>query len=846
MVQTTALLVLCFVVQCFSQCIITVPSKPLTAVGLATPYLVSGCDQTDPNQVSFIQGAVVDTASGAIGIYNPLAINQGTTPAIAPTPPNLLATSVVGLWFGSNSGTITLKATTTNGNSLTDGVCVNGNLTPFGQFAYCNAVAFFQAANNAIAAGLLVVPPIGIAVDLLPCPTLRDYSLVDMDQSDNVDTSYLLIGGIGGKLAQNTKANAAKLGKVNVTTLINPSDNRLLNAAVAPALGCTPWTAPDLADSGSFLPALPLNELQAAKYQAPPLAIIPALDPMVLENGQPNLKKINLYRAGVNQPPAASLADANTVTYCKNFLALQPPRLVNNAALFAGKPSLVPAAATNLYTFLASRFQVAFGVNGGLTCTTLLNVPNPVSVVTSAAGVATAATITLPTPPNPNCALVVPNNVLSATGLATPFLLTALNAADGPCAQNNTNQAAFVQGAVINVATGQISVYNPLVITKGTQPAAAPVVPALPTKNVIGLWFGTNAGTLTLQGATANTLANANCVNGDAQAGIFGQFAYCNAVAFFQAANTAINNHQLVVPPLGTALDGNPCLTVRSFALVDMDQSDNVVTTYLVTSTGQIAQNTALNRQKFSGTTTEINGSDNTLLAVIMDGALGCTPWKAPDLADPGSFLPALPLNELQAARLQGSPQAKVPKNDPMVVDGNGLPNLNKLNAYRVGVNQNAVNNVNVANTTLYCQRLGSIGPNRFLSIAPFLTPAASPAPAQANNLFTFISSRFMTAFGPNGLNCTGLLNVGIMIDSTFDHDNILTNATVDVPDILPVPDVNDADSQPDYTPPFDTNTYQPLPPVGVPTYAPVGSGSSSLRALWSVLLSVALFYSFF
>jgi hypothetical protein len=849
----TVLLALCLIGYCFSQCIITVPSKPLSAAGLATPYLVSGCDQTNFNFASFVQGAVIDTTLGSISVYNPLIINQGTTPAITPTAPTLPTNNVVGLWFGSNAGTITLKATTTNGNSLTDGVCVNGNLTPFGQFAYCNAVAFFQAANTAIAEGLLVVPPIGIAVDFQPCPTLRDYFLVDMDQSDNVDTTYLLLGGIGGKLAQNTAANAAKLGKNNVTILINPSDNRLLNAAVGAALGCSPWTVPDLADPGSFVPALPLNELQAAAHQAPPLAIIPALDPMVLENGQPNLKKINLYRAGVNQPPAATLADANTVTYCQYLQAIQLPRLANNAALFATKPALVPVA-SNLYTFLASRFQVAFSNEGGLTCTTLLNVANPITVVANSTGFVTAATITLPVPPNPNCALIVPNNPLTATGLSTPFQLVALNAANGPCHQNNTLQASFVQGAVINLATGQISIYNPLVIDKGSQPAAPPVVPTLPTKNVVGLWFGSNAGTLTLQGATATTLANANCVNGDPVAGIFGQFAYCNAVAFFQAANNAINNHQLVVPPLGTALDGNPCLTVRDFALVDMDQSDNVVTNYLVTSTGQIAQNTALNRQKFSGTTTEINGSDNTLLAVLMDGALGCTPWKAPDLADPGAFLPALPLNELQAARLQGSPQAKVPKNDPMTVDGNGVPNLNKLNAYRVGVNQAPVANVNVANTTLYCQRLGSIAPTRFLSISPFLSTAPSPAPLQASNLFTFIASRFMTAFGPGGLNCTGLLNAPIMINAILDHDAIMTNATVDTGDILPYPDVNDTDSQPDPTPPFnsDTNantyqTYIPLPPPPYsPSSVPAASDASSIRTFSFVLVWVALCYSFF
>jgi hypothetical protein len=836
--QGTILLLCTFVVGILSQCSIVVPPNPLTAVGLATPYYVSGCDQTNFNEASFVQGVILDTTLGAISVYNPIMINAGTTPAIKPTVPTLPANNVVGLWFGSNSGTITLVANTTGGgNSLKSGVCVNGNITPFGQFAYCNAVAWFAAANNAIESGLITVPNIGVAVDNLPCPTTRDYFLVDQDQSDNVDATYIVSST--GKIAQYSAANLATLSKQGaVTIMINPSDNRLLNFAVSPALGCKPWTVPDLVDPGSFVPALPLNELQAAAFQSTPLAIIPEFDPMVLESGLPNLQKVNLYRAGVNQPQAASFANANTFTYCTNIRAIQLPRLVNNMALLLTKPSLLPSVANNLFTFLAARFQVSFSNNGGLNCTGILNAPNPVTTVTNSSGVVISATITLPTPPNPNCAIIVPNNPLTAAGLSTPYQLTALNPADGPCHQANPLQASFVQGAIINTATGAISIYNPLVIDEGTKPAVAPVVPTLPANSVVGLWFGSNAGTLTLKGASANTLTNANCVNGDAQAGIFGQFAYCNAVAFFAAANTAINSGKLVVPPLGTALDLKPCPTTRDFAIVDMDPNDNVVTSYLVTENGLLAQNTAANRAKFAGTTLEINGSDETLLSVLIDSVIGCTPWKAPDLADPGSMLPALPLNELQASRLQLAPQAKVPKNDPMVVDGNGNPNLNKLNEYRVGVNQNAVANVNTANTTLFCQRMGSIAPTRFLSLSEFLITGASPSPTTATNLFTFIAQRFMTAFGPGGLNCTGLLGVEVMIEPTYDNDGVLINAEVDTGGILPVPPNDDPDSQPYASGASQTSNAYTVPTSYYYSYPAPAPTSSS----WVNVPSVAIF----
>ena len=82
----------------------------------------------------------------------------------------------------------------------------------------------------------------------------------------------------------------------------------------------------------------------------------------------------------------------------------------------------------------------------------------------------------------------------------------------------------------------------------------------------------------------------------------------------------------LNAPPLGKAKDRKPCPSVRDFGVVDMDQSDNVVTTYLVTANGQTAQMTTANIGALGAAKTQVNGSDNRLLAVAMDGALSCTP----------------------------------------------------------------------------------------------------------------------------------------------------------------------------------------------------------------------------
>jgi hypothetical protein len=385
---------------------------------------------------------------------------------------------------------------------------------------------------------------------------------------------------------------------------------------------------------------------------------------------------------------------------------------------------------------------------------------------------------------NGDCTLIVPRNPLSAQGLATPYQLVATNPDNGPCNEANKGQAAFVQGAVIDPTTGKISVYNPLVIDQGTQAAVQPVVPQLPANGIVALWFGSNGNNLALRG-TNGSLRQGRCVNG-ANGSIFGQFAYCNAPAFFRAANGAIQAGQLTPPALGMANDGQPCPSVRDFGVVDMDQSDNVVTTYLVTANGQTAQMTAANVAALQNTQTQVNGSDNRLLAVALDGALGCTPWMAPDLADPGRMLPALPLNELQAAAQQAAPVALVPAGDPMVLNNN-QPDLNKISAYRRGVDQGRAQNLDAASTTTYCNNLLARGPARIQLDAQVTKGRPSPDAAAANSLFTFLAQRFVASFGANGLNCVGLLNKpdpvvvtndgnGVAVDANFNGANTMEN----------------------------------------------------------------------
>ena len=379
---------------------------------------------------------------------------------------------------------------------------------------------------------------------------------------------------------------------------------------------------------------------------------------------------------------------------------------------------------------------------------------------------------------NMDCTIIVPPHPLTAQGLATPYQLVATNRDNGPCNESNPNQAVFVQGAVIDPATGHIAIYNPLVIDKGTKPAIAPVVPQLPPGGIVAIWGGGNDNNTTLRDSHGS-LGQGNCVNG-VNGSIFGQVWYCNAPAFFQAANQAIAAGKLVPPPIGKAKDGLPCPTVRDFSVVDQDQSDNVTTDYLVTDTGQTAQMTAANIAALPNATKAANGSDNRLLDSFIDAALGCTPWMAPDLADPGKIVPAQPLNELQAAAHQANPVALVPGRDPMVLLNNAS-NLEKLNAYRVGVDQPTVQNLQAASTRLYCTNLLAISPQRMQLDAHLTKTIPSPDPAAANTLFTFLAQRFVATYGAAapGLNCAKLIGQPNPITVKTDGDGVAVDATI-------------------------------------------------------------------
>jgi len=256
------------------NCNIAVPNNPLTAAGLATPYLLSpgdpGCSQAAAT-MAFVQAAIYNPAAHTISVYTPLVADAPpTTPgvprtpryAISPVLPTLPPNAVVAIWFGYNTNNLTLT-----GTAVTNGTCFTG----FGQFAGCNTTAFWTAVNadTTLLTNIFNASKGQTGSDGLPCPTSRSFSIVDQDPNDNLPVSFLLTTENPPRTAQNTRANQAKL-----TTLlgpqgtgwnieINPSDEAVVDVFIDGALGCTPPTVADLTDVGTTHPSYAVNELFA-------------------------------------------------------------------------------------------------------------------------------------------------------------------------------------------------------------------------------------------------------------------------------------------------------------------------------------------------------------------------------------------------------------------------------------------------------------------------------------------------------------------------------------------------------------------------------------------------------
>jgi hypothetical protein len=364
------------------NCTLIVPDHPLRAGGLATPWQLSdGCSEANPNEAAFVEASILPP-NGQLMVYNPLVITQGTTPAATPPAPKIPLGSRVIVEVGFNGNNLVLE-----GAGATQGRCIDafGN-SIVAQTSACNARRFFAAANLQIARGTLKIPALGMANDGQTCESTHSFSLIDQDQSDNVDSEYLL--NVNGQTAQDSAANKAAMG--SATVISNGSDEGLLDRFVDPALGCTPPQATDLTSANGVSGSQALNELSARQNQQVMPALLPVNDPQLLVAGQFSIGKTNTYRMLTDQPliPPSTNKNQMAAMYCQEMVNIGPAKLQRDEQMETGFTTPVPATGDNLATFMGARLAASFTnlgcQNFGLT--------NPVTVTTDGNGVATAVT----------------------------------------------------------------------------------------------------------------------------------------------------------------------------------------------------------------------------------------------------------------------------------------------------------------------------------------------------------------------------------------------------------------------------------------------------------------------
>src|ERR1700722_19145032 len=325
-----------------TTCDIIVPANPLSAQGLATPYQLTGPDGATPAQSgcemsngtklgAFVQATILDPATGALSVYEPLVITQGTkpdTPGMKLNPPVLPSDAVVTIDFGFNGTDLTQVGATPT--TLADANCVSGRAgSPFGQTSFCNGVNFFTAVQQAERKGLLKVPSPGTSNAIVgsggdlgtgrSCPVIRNFEVAGLDPGESVTSTYLL-NPLTGQTAQGNNTNRSYIA--GATLLHNNSANTVLDQYVDPILGCTPFEAPDLsnADVPTFSEAL--DEMAAGAYQPKTAALVPENDKVVMDAGKPDPAKVNRYREELGQAPISSQSDktSSPAMYCQNLV----------------------------------------------------------------------------------------------------------------------------------------------------------------------------------------------------------------------------------------------------------------------------------------------------------------------------------------------------------------------------------------------------------------------------------------------------------------------------------------------------------------------------------------------
>ena len=142
-----------------------------------------GCTQANPSEEAFVEATIL-APNGKLSDLRPAGRHAGHhARGGADGADRSPRGSQVIINVGFNGNNLVLE-----GAGAAQGGCIDafGN-SIIAQTSACNARAFYADANAQIARGRLRVPRLGYGTDGQGCETTESFSLIDQDQSDNVD-----------------------------------------------------------------------------------------------------------------------------------------------------------------------------------------------------------------------------------------------------------------------------------------------------------------------------------------------------------------------------------------------------------------------------------------------------------------------------------------------------------------------------------------------------------------------------------------------------------------------------------------------------------------------------------
>jgi len=339
-----------------------------------------------------------------------------------------------------------------------------------------------------------------------------------------------------------------------------------------------------------------------------------------------------------------------------------------------------------------------------------------------------------------DCGLAIPHNYYTPEGLSTPFRIRNFMRDD--CSAINKETTIFVEATVFDYETKELSVYYPILVEIPSQVKQNMTLPVFSHNSIVAIWFSSNKNSFIFMNNYIN------CSDGT-QLTKFGYYANCNGEYFFSEIKKYLNNFNI------PKLDIN-CPNMRSYSIVNEYQNYNTLSKYILTEDDKIAQYNEENLQTFKVKEILENNIDgNKLLTEYIYPALKCSVFTVNGLS-------SLALNEIQAYYWSKSSIAFINKLNPMINNDFYLVYYesnkdyeNKINIYRKSINQPV--NITVSEYE-YCNQMLEETEIFFFNNYDNLYSFKSPNYLKANNLLTFLASRFNNAW--NIMNCSHFTHI--------------------------------------------------------------------------------------